>query len=668
MKSILTYLIICLPFLLLAQKNPIKFGKVSDDELKMEACEFYPEAESMILGKTGKIYFRFTKENGFQYQYEVVVRKKIFKISAKEEGNVKIKIYDPVSGSSKEQLMNVSGFTYNLVDGKIVKTKLKNEDEFRTRLNDYWVETSFALADVQEGSVIEYTYSKSSDFLGNLDTWYLQEDIPVAFTELEVTIPEYYYYQVNQEGNVLPIESETDTFQESFSYMTHDRGYVSLNTTVDPSTTKNTFTSTSTRRRFTGRNIPPVIDEPFMNNKENVPAKIKFQLMTVHYPGQPLKQIAGDYEQFNKSLLERETFGRTLNNGNFSKDKIAEIGDVEDLTKAQTLYYWLTENVSWNKIYSITSDNVGRKTFNDKEGKVSDINLTLTAILREAGLEANPVVLSTRGNGILNPVYPNFQDFNYVIAAVRLNDKLYLCDAASDMPFGMLPHRCLNGNGWMVTEDGGNWVDLKTDASRRSSVKSNIKISEDKVLTSVSAEHRDYSAINAYSEYSKMGHDEYEESIAKSFDEWEISPVSMNYSKLQDTVKIDFELSRDCNDPDLIYIQPIKYETILENPFVREERFSPVDFPYSSRNTYIATIDIPENYVAELPKAAIVRLPNGGGKFVYSASLIGNSINVLSDVELIQKDFTPDEYVYLKQFYQMVADKNKEVVVLKKNQ
>ncbi len=671
MKLLLALNLLMLCFISTAEKTPIKFGKVSEDELKMTSCEFYPEAESMILGKTGEISFRYNKESGFQYQYQVVVRKKIFKVSGKDEANVKIKIYNPSIGSASEELLNVSGFTYNLVDDKIEKTKLKNENQFETRLNDYWVETSFALSDVQEGSVIEYTYTKVSDFLGNLDTWYFQEDIPVAYSELQATIPEYYYYQISQEGNYVPVDIVDETTQETFSYMERSQGTaLSLNNNnyKPPSTSQRTFTSTSKYKRYIAENIPPVLDEPFMNNRENIPARIKFQLMTIQYPSSPLEHIAGSYEKLNSSLMDRETFGKTFNKGGFSKDQLAGLNEMDDLDKAKSLYYWIRENVSWNKVYSISSEDVGRKAFNDKEGSVSTINLTLNAVFREAGFESDPVILSTRGNGILNPFYPNYQDFNYVIVAVKVNDNLYLCDAASDMPFGILPHRCLNGNGWMVNESGGGWVDLKANASNRVSITSNIKLEEDKVITSVRSDHRDYSAINTYSEYSKSGQKEFEENLSKKFNEWSLSTVSLNSSEFLDTVKVEFELERDCDDPELIYIQPIKYGTILENPFVREERFSPVDFPYSTRSTCMTVIDIPEDYVAELPKAAIVRLPNGAGKFVYSASILGNSINILSDVDLVKKDFMPDEYPYLKQFYQMVADKNKEVVVLKKAQ
>ncbi|MBV6639521.1 MAG: DUF3857 domain-containing protein [Cyclobacteriaceae bacterium] len=664
MKRSIVLLAICLPILSFAQKRPFKYGKVSQDELEMKSCEFYPEAESMVLGKFADVTFQYVNEKGFQYKYEVTVRKKIFKVAGKDEANVSIRIYEPAVGSSKEELTMLKGFTYNLVDGKEEKTKLTNDKEFKTRLNDYWVEISFALPDVREGSVIEYNYSKRSDFISNLDTWYFQDDIPVAYSDIHLVLPEYYYYQINQVGNYFPIERFEENYEEKFTVTTKG---LPTSTNPNPKYTS-TLTSNSKKLQYIGKNIPPVIEEPFMNNKPNLPSRLEFQLMTIQYPNSTLKHMAGSYDKLNATLLDRENFGKSLRKGNYAKEKIDEMTGTPPLVQAQELYYWLRKNVAWNELYSISSDNVGRKTFSDKEGSVSDINLSLVAAYREAGLQSHPIILSTRGHGIVHPAYPNYQDFNYVIASVVIDDMLYLCDAASDMPFGTLPHRCLNGNGWMVNESGGQWINLKENAATTSSVNYDMRVDENKVHTKVNVEHRDYSAMSTFSKYKRLGAEEYTSDLAKSFSEWELSNFSLNATEFVDTTTFEFEISRDLDDPGIIYLQPITYGAILENPFVREDRTSPVDFPYKNRNVVIAKIEVPENYVAELPQTAIVKLPEGAGRFTYSATQLGSTITILSNFELSKQDFSPDEYAYLRQFYQMAADKNNEVVVLKKVQ
>jgi hypothetical protein len=51
-----------------------------------------------------------------------------------------------------------------------------------------------------------------------------------------------------------------------------------------------------------------------------------------------------------------------------------------------------------------------KKAYKDKTGNVAEINLMLTAMLRYAGLNANPVLVSTRSNGIA--MFPNRTAFN----------------------------------------------------------------------------------------------------------------------------------------------------------------------------------------------------------------------------------------------------------------
>jgi hypothetical protein len=64
-----------------------------------------------------------------------------------------------------------------------------------------------------------------------------------------------------------------------------------------------------------------------------------------------------------------------------------------------------------------------KKAYKDKTGNVAEINLMLTAMLRYAGLNANPVLVSTRSNGIA--IFPNRTAFNYVIAAVENGSSYY---------------------------------------------------------------------------------------------------------------------------------------------------------------------------------------------------------------------------------------------------
>ena len=74
-------------------------------------------------------------------------------------------------------------------------------------------------------------------------------------------------------------------------------------------------------------------------------------------------------------------------------------------------------------------------------------------MLRYAGLTANPVLVSTRSNGIA--IFPNRTAFNYVIAAVETPNGNILLDASDKFSTpNVLPFRALNWYGRLIRKDG----------------------------------------------------------------------------------------------------------------------------------------------------------------------------------------------------------------------
>ena len=67
-----------------------------------------------------------------------------------------------------------------------------------------------------------------------------------------------------------------------------------------------------------------------------------------------------------------------------------------------------------------------------------------------------------------------------------------------------------------------------------------------------------------------------------------------------------------------------------------------------------------------MPEPALVKLPKNKGVFLYNATKNGNTISIVSDLKINQSTFSITEYPNLKKFYEMVADKNQELVVLKR--
>lgn len=185
------------------------FGKISMEELTTTQCPIDTGAQAYYIfdkGQTEFVYLNtIIRDNeagsnkGFQMKYERHLRVKILdKAASSDLADFEIPLF--VRGQNKEQITQIKGFTYNLVNGKIEKTKLDSKQIITDKKDDNWVVVKFAMPDVREGTVFEVSYQILSDFLFNLQEWHFQRMYPVLYSEYQVGIPQYFIYNVDMLG------------------------------------------------------------------------------------------------------------------------------------------------------------------------------------------------------------------------------------------------------------------------------------------------------------------------------------------------------------------------------------------------------------------------------------------------------------------------------------
>ena len=146
------------------------------------------------------------------------VWKKIFDTEDSDEGNIKIHLYTPDNNSKKESISSFKAYSYNMEAGKIERIKINFKEAHKRKLSDNVTEVNYVIPNIKKGTVIEYQYVKTSDYLNNLETWYFQSlDIPTAHSEFSYTIPEWFNYQINQLGNVVKGSWESKNVNETFT-------------------------------------------------------------------------------------------------------------------------------------------------------------------------------------------------------------------------------------------------------------------------------------------------------------------------------------------------------------------------------------------------------------------------------------------------------------------
>jgi hypothetical protein len=643
-----------------------ELGKVTIEELKQKSCPIDTSAAAAFLFKTGESKFEYS-DRGFSIVNTVRCKIKIYKKEGYELANQIVSYY--VSGSSDKLSFN-NAVTYNEVGGKIEKTKLKNDGEFDEKVNRYWSQKKIVLPNVKEGSIIEFEYTLISDRFGSVKDWYFQTHVPVLFSEYKTYIPEYFKYNVLFRGFITP-KFVTELKDRTYNFTAKDReDLISVKTTLSSAEVKYRETYTV----YTLENIPAMKDETFVNNIKNYTSGVIHELSSIQYPNQPFKNFATDWETVVKKIYEDEDFGNELNKtGYFEKDVDALLaGTISQEEKIAVVFNYVKSRMNWNDYYGYSCNDGVKKAYQDKTGNIAEINLMLISMLRYAGFQVNPVLLSTRANGI--SLFPSRTAFNYVIAGLELNDQIVLLDATDKYSLpNILPIRDLNWFGRIIRKDkSSSEIDLMPKSNSREVVNVMAIINaQGEVSGKVRDQYFDYKALLFRNDNNSLSKESSVEKLEKKYQGIEIGDYeTVNNNDLGKPIIENFGF-KSTNAVEIIgdkmYVSPFLFFAKTENPFKQETREYPIDLIYPSQDKFNITLTIPEGYIVEvLPMAKAVTMPDDLANFKYSITNNGNQIQLMYSFDTNHAIIGSEYYEELKAFYKEIVNKQTEKIVLKK--
>lgn len=658
-------------------QSPAKFGSVDKAELEKDYSEQFPDAEAIVLFDYGIIYFNYNELKGFQVIMERHVRIKILNQNGLKWGDGEISLYQQKTDT--ETVSKLKGFTYNLENGKIEKEKLGSKAVFQDKISEDITDVRFAMPNVREGSIIEYSYALTSDFLNVLPSWNFQNSVPVLYSEITTKIPEYFKYKTLMKGYELPEINEQTTGSQGIIITIPGQ----IN---DPSGRIPGRTPARTHRinakvaisRLVSSNVPAFIKEPYLASAKDYMSGVEFELSSVNFPGQFTEDISHSWESITKNLLESGSFGRQLDRSGFLNSVVESINDSSEgeFEKMAQAYATIQNKMRWDERNRIYATSTLRDAYDEGAGSSSDINLMLVLLLRELGLDASPVLISTRNNGLVHPARVMLSQFNYVIAQVRIDSIDYLLDATDkNCPFVLLPVRCLNGKGRLISENSSRWIDLESKHNYQWLSIVNYKIDdENNVLTgTIQNQAKSYAG---YQKKATLSNDpeykNYINSLENGFPGTKIHDYNVtNLDNLINGISENFEviISDAINSSgNLLFFNPLLHARMNKNPFRLEERKYPVDYGYLLNETYIFNFEIPEGYtVDEMPANMQIVLPDNSASFSYQVSVFMNKIQVQTKFQINKTTFVNSDYQGLKEFYDMVVNKHAEQIVLKES-
>lgn len=623
-----------------------KFGKVSEEELSETVYALDSSANAAILYKKRSSFFTYL-DGGINLTTDYHFRIKIYNKEGIDWATHKE--FLSKSGGDREQFSSLKAVTYNLIDGKIDETKLDKKEVFKERVHDNLSSVKFTMPNVKDGAVIEYKYRVTSPFFWKIDDVVAQYGIPIKKLDVSIALWEY------------------------FKFSTMAKGYYLLDVKTSQKFNRD-FDTNDVLKTINQDHIPAVKEEAYVNNINNYRAGIAFEISQFIIPGRVYENYATSWDDVVKNIYKSENFGGQLGKLRFLSDDLEAIklAATTDEQKIAAALAYVKSKIAWNGFNGKYSSSGLKKAVEEGSGNSADVNLLLIGVLQELGLNANPLLVSTRSNGVV--LFPSEEGFNYVVAAIEGENSVLVIDATEKYSVpGILPERVLNWKGRIVRENGSStWVELKNSQPSKVDTNLSITINDDGTLKGMSrTRYVNYAAMEYRDKNNKVVEDDLIASLEIKngdimIDEFKIQNKKEFYKPVIELFTFEGEDMIEEIGNQMMF-QPLFFKALTENPFKIDERSYPIDFgsPFEFKNSI--RITVPNGYeIVSVPETMAIGLPNQMGVYKFVINQQGNSIMVMTVFKMNTPIYPANEYKPLKEFYSAMVNKSLENVVIKK--
>lgn len=623
------------PFLLSAQ-HELQWGIITEAEWALERCSFDTTASVVVLNKEGEI-----QVDAEYIGITVHKRMKILDEKGLEAANVELLYYFK---SGLEQITSIRAQTLNKNGSEVEILELDKSAIFDKDLSEFYKAKSFTFPGVKVGSIIEFRYVLETRNYTSLDNWVFQDaKYPTLHNSLEFHPDDRFSYAILRLGSNL----------------------------------QQKYAGQEETRRWVLTDLPAFEEEDFVYNYLDYADQLQFQLHAYRISNDPysgVQQVITSWEDVGRQVrdlynpyLRKRKYVREL----FEGMKLPETDD----EKVEVLYQLVQDKISWNGKYRALHDRDQDETLAMGTGSSAEMNLFLIQLLREAGLKAYPILISTREAGKVLMSYPVLNQFNHVIAAIKKEDgSIQLVDAVYEqLPLSMLPLGDYNYFGLMLEDEVATWLEFPIPPAAAGTYFVELDLTDPAGISGrLVAKFDGYEAYYKRQTWKAEG---WEALFGKEIllEEARLAIENANAKNLEDPYKsfiVETELTASENPfalADFIYLDVDLLDIFSENPFTASDRYFPVEIPYPITNRLSFRVKLPEGMQVEsMPTASNQQLGEQDGQFLLNTTQNGNAVNVQASRILNRIFFAPDEYALLKEFYEVTVEAVDEPIVVKK--
>ncbi len=632
-----------------AQECSFKYGNVTREELQMTSYAPDPDAEAVFL--YDDFYLNYDVGNKLVLELYRTVRIKVLKSEGVKWGDIEFYYY--LDNNAQERISQLEGTSYNLVNGKVVRTPLKKQLIFEEEVDKNTRRVKFSLPEVREGSVFEYRYLVRSEFIGSIPTLYVQHEIPVMHSNVDVTIPWCFTFQAEICGDIqLDVE-------RMLAY--------------GSSTGSSKFRYKATRYVCKTENVPALKEEPYVWCTDDHRSGLRFEINDLEYPGYLNKHFTTTWAEVN-DLLEHTNFGRFFKTQNPFTSEVAEIVARTDDRKQQLheILKLVQSRVTWDGYYRLSPQRSPAKAAEEGRGDSGSINCILAAALRDAGFTPKALLLNPRSYGRLPETFATDNIRTFVVMVTLGGESFYLDGTDPHTDVGTLPAELLVDRAriYGIDNPSSGWIDLTRQARSMSQTTIDARLSPEGelicTLQETSTKQAAYDTSLAYAQ--SESHEQFIQSREQAADitisELSIEGVDTPETRLTQTFR-----KMPATAGERIYLHPTVIPFLTENPFTARQRSMPVEFSYPKRIQITVNISLPEGYdVEEFPKPMRMTACRGGliGALMLDFQEQERIIRCRFEFDRSRVRYTPDEYDALSSFYGFLADLCNSQIVIRK--
>ncbi|MEM8559139.1 MAG: DUF3857 domain-containing protein [Bacteroidota bacterium] len=613
--------------------QPADWGDVPEAHAELSVYASDSAAAAVVLFDVG------TMTLGRGVRFERHRRVKLFSEAGYEHATVSFFLYTRNRMQLTERIE-----AHTLVpdgEGGYARVKMTENAVFHEPVGDTYERITFTLPALQPGAIIEYRYATDSQAINLLPTWYFQDDIPTLHSEIEVRSMTRRTYGAQSQG-AAPYS-------------------------VEESGTRTTFEGDQGYNRWVRVDVPAFRKAPFLTTPEDYLYKLEFMLGD----GSPQR-----WHGRSRYLDEHARFGGVLRSTRRLRRLAEELvaDHAEPRARAQAIYDYVRTTYEHNGWRGIWTSDRPHDLLDTHTGSIAEINLLLTQLLREADLDAQPALVSTRGHGRLRPYTADLGQFNYVLTRLALPDTTVWLDATDALlAFGMVRPEARREQAWVPDPDDPAWVPLTAPRHGEQSLSANVYLAPEGDLTvRLRLQAEGYDALRMRQAIRDDGLDAFVATLVQDLPEARADSARATHLdqpeqplEVYATVHAEGYAQR---AGDLLLFRPTLLQRQMPGAFRSPERAYPVDFGETAEARMTVQVLLPDGFVVDdTPEPTAFRTPGGALHYACRLTVGEGQLLVRRKVTREVTRFDVEAYPDLRAFFERVAAADEAVVVLKRD-